>query len=98
MRVQFLEEVSGFNGNITWRYRKGEKVDAEKLPSGEASAYRWLDMSVVRFLEDERAPQSSDAPASPVAAEEAPVVAQESRNPSPEKPRRGRPPKNQSAA
>lgn len=92
MRVEFLQSESGKNGNITWSYRKGEKVDAEKLPSGEASAYRWLDMNVVRALEDERASQSSDA-ASP-AAEAAPDEEQNG----PSVKRRGRPPKNQQSA
>lgn len=94
MRVQFLQNESGKNGQISWSYRKGEKVNAVDLPSGESSAYRWMDLNVVQVLEEERAPQSSDA-ASP-AAEEVPDVEQS--DPPPSVKRRGRPPKNQTSA
>ena len=74
MKVRFLQDESGDNGTITWKYRKGEVCTLDDLPSGEASAYRWQDMGVVEIIEED-APTPEPAKAAPKAPEPAPEPA-----------------------
>lgn len=96
MRVQFLADEQGSSGPNSWRFRKGQVVDVDKLPSGQASAWRWIDMGIAKQVPEEK-PAASPSPESGLASPAGNQVALDAEEAVAPPKRRGRPPKSAQA-